>query len=75
MLSKITSKNQITIPKKIMNKMPDVDYFDVELNDGIIMLKPIRLYDTDLDNIRAKVERLGIDKDTVAEAIIWARAK
>ena len=75
MLAKITSKNQITIPKKIIDQIPDVDYFDVELKGGTIVLKPLRFYDTDLDKIRAKVKKLGIKEDAVAEAIRWARSK
>ena len=31
MLAKITSKNQITIPKKIIDQVPEAQYFDVEL--------------------------------------------
>ena len=75
MLAKITSKNQITIPKKIIDQIPDVDYFDVELKGGTILLRPLRLYDTDLERIRAKVRKLGIKEDAVAEAIKWARSK
>jgi bifunctional DNA-binding transcriptional regulator/antitoxin component of YhaV-PrlF toxin-antitoxin module len=29
MLAKMTSKNQITIPKKIIEQLPDVEYFEV----------------------------------------------
>ena len=54
MLAKITSKNQITIPKKIIEKIPNVKHFDIELKDGIIIMKPIKFYDTNLDQIRAK---------------------
>jgi bifunctional DNA-binding transcriptional regulator/antitoxin component of YhaV-PrlF toxin-antitoxin module len=75
MLAKITSKNQITIPKKIIDQIPDVDYFDVELKGGTILLRPLRFYDTDLEKIRAKVKKLGIKEDAVAEAIRWARSK
>jgi bifunctional DNA-binding transcriptional regulator/antitoxin component of YhaV-PrlF toxin-antitoxin module len=75
MLAKITSKNQITIPKKIIDQIPDVDYFDVELKGGTILLRPLRFYDTDLERIRAKVRKLGIKEDAVAEAIKWARSK
>jgi AbrB family looped-hinge helix DNA binding protein len=75
MLAKITSKNQITIPKKIIDQISDVDYFDVELKGGTILLRPLRLYDTDLEKIRAKVRKLGIKEDAVAEAIKWARSK
>jgi len=75
MLAKKTSKNQITIPKKIVDQLPEVSYFDVELKGGIILLKPLRLYSTDLEQIRAKVKKLGISESSVAEAIQWARAK
>lgn len=74
MLAKITAKNQITIPKKIIDHMPDVKYFDVELKDATIVLKPLRIYNTDLEQIRSKVKALGLKQDSVAEAIRWARS-
>ena len=75
MLAKMTSKNQITIPKKIMVQLPDVKYFEVELKDGIVMLKPLKTYDTSLERIRTKVKKLGLQENTVKEAIEWARSK
>jgi repressor of nif and glnA expression len=75
MLAKKTSKNQITIPKKIVEKVPEVTYFDVEWKAGVIVLKPVRVYPSDLEQIRAKVKKLGISESTVEEAIKWARAK
>ena len=75
MLAKITSKNQITIPKKIIEKIPDVKHFDVKFKDGIIIMKPIKFYDTNLDQIRAKVKKLGLKENSVAEAIKWAKSK
>jgi bifunctional DNA-binding transcriptional regulator/antitoxin component of YhaV-PrlF toxin-antitoxin module len=75
MLAKITSKNQITIPKKIIEQLPDVEYFEVELKDGIVMLKPLKVYDTSLERIRTKVKKLGLQENTVKEAIEWARSK
>jgi len=75
MLAKKTSKNQITIPKKIVDQLPNISYFDVQLKDGIILLRPLRFYDTDLEKIRYKIKTLGIDEKTVAEAVQWARSK
>jgi bifunctional DNA-binding transcriptional regulator/antitoxin component of YhaV-PrlF toxin-antitoxin module len=75
MLAKMTSKNQITIPKKIIDQVPDVDYFDVQIREGVILLKPLRFYDTDLEKIRAKMKKLGIKEDVVPEAVKWARSK
>jgi len=75
MLAKMTSKNQITIPKKIIEQLPDVEYFEVELKDGIVMLRPLRVYNTSLKNIRAKIKKLGLHENTVKEAIEWSRSK
>ncbi len=75
MLAKLTSKNQITIPKKIMDQLPDIQHFDVKLDEGVVVMKPLLLYDVDLEQIRSKMDKLGLEKDTVAEAIDWARNK
>jgi len=75
MLAKITSKNQITIPKKIIDKIPDVKHFDIEFKDGVVVLKPIKIFDTNLDQIRLKIKKLGLKEESVAEAIEWARSK
>lgn len=75
MLAKITTKNQITIPKKIIAQLPEVRYFDVELKDGIVLLKPLSFYDTDLNQIRSKIKKLGLKENCVSEAVKWARSK
>ena len=75
MLAKMTSKNQITIPKKIIDQMPSVKYFEVELKDGKIELKPLRVYETDLEKIRTKMKNLGLKPNSVREAVEWARSK
>ena len=41
MLAKITSKNQITIPKSVLSKVGDIDYFDVDYKDGVVVLRPL----------------------------------
>ena len=75
MLSKLTAKNQITIPKDILKKLPDVKYFDVELKGGAVLLKPVKVYDTDLERIRDKMRKLGLSENSVIEAVRWARSK
>lgn len=75
MLTKLTAKNQITIPKKILKELPDVKYFEVELRDGLVLLKPVKVYETDLEGIRAKIKKLGLSENCVAEAVSWARSK
>ena len=75
MLATLTSKNQLTIPKKIIEKMPDTKYFDLEIEDNTIVMKPLTLYDTDLAKIREKMKSLGLSPDCVSEAVAWARSK
>ncbi len=58
-----------------MNQIPDAKYFDVELKDGAVILKPLVFYDTDLRQIRSKLKRLGLKSDAVTEAVQWARSK
>jgi bifunctional DNA-binding transcriptional regulator/antitoxin component of YhaV-PrlF toxin-antitoxin module len=75
MLAKLTSKNQITIPKAILSQVPDATHFDVPLRDGNIILKPVRVSDIDLDGVRQKMKSLGLHEDSVAEAVRWARER
>ncbi|MBW1698890.1 MAG: AbrB/MazE/SpoVT family DNA-binding domain-containing protein [Deltaproteobacteria bacterium] len=75
MLAKLTSKNQITIPKKIIEQIPGVKYFDMELKDGTVILKPLQFYDTSLERIRSKMKKLGLNENAVSEAVKWARSK
>ena len=75
MLVKITSKNQITIPKKLADKLQDAKYLDVQYQDGALILRPVQTYETDLERIRTKMEKLGLGEETVQEALNWARSK
>lgn len=75
MLAKLTAKNQITIPKRVLSRLPRVEYFDVELRNGVVVLKPVKVYETDLDQIRSKIKKLRISENFVAEAVRWARSK
>jgi len=75
MLAKVTSKNQITIPKKIIDQVPDTKYFEVEFKDGVIMLKPLQVYETDVGKIRSKIKSLGLKPNSVREAVEWARKR
>jgi len=75
MLAKLTGKNQITIPKKIIAQLPDVKYFDVETKDGLVLLKPVKVFEADLQGIRTKIKKLGFSEDCVAEAVSWARSR
>ena len=71
MLAKKTSKNQITLPKAIVSRFPDVTYFDVREEDGRIVLVPLR--ESRADEVRARLQALGITEHDVAGAVRWAR--
>jgi hypothetical protein len=70
-LAKLTSKNQITIPQRIIDQIPDAGYIKVELNDRMLVLRPLKIYSASLEEIRAMVENLDPDPGCVREAIKW----
>ncbi len=72
-LAKKTSKNQITLPKKIVDQFPDVEYFDVQIQGGAIQLYPVDL--NVADRVREKLEQLGLDEKDAREAVKWARRR
>ena len=43
MLAKITSKNQLTLPKSVTQAVGPAEYFDVQTRDGQIVLTPVRI--------------------------------
>lgn len=77
MLAKKTVKNQITLPKAIVEKIPDTDYFEVSLRGEEIVLKPVRIGEagSNLRRVREKIKALGLTEKDIAEAIRWARGR
>lgn len=73
MLAKISSKNQLTLPKSITEAVGPAEYFDVEARDGQIVLTPVRIQRGDA--VRAKLAELHISENDVADAVAWARRK
>ncbi len=71
MLAKLTSKNQITLPKALIRYFRGCDYFDVTRENGRIVLTPVRL--ARADAVRGKLAELGISNADVNEAVEWAR--
>jgi len=70
MLAKMTSKNQITIPKAI-SKLFTATYFDVRKESDRIVLVPLNL--DGVDQVRVKLDEMGINEQDVADAVAWAR--
>ncbi len=77
MLAKKTSKNQITLPKTVVQQIPDVKYFDVSVSEGAVVLKPVLISAPGdrLKLVREKVKALGLTEKDVEAAIRWARRR
>lgn len=77
MLAKKTSKNQVTLPKRVADKFPDTDYFDIDIKDNVIILTPVKMapISSSIEEIQAKMERLGINENDVMDAVRWARRR
>lgn len=75
MLAKKTSKNQVTLPKAIVQQLPETEYFEVELRGGEVVLRPVVVGASRerLRKVRAKMKRLGLTEKDVTDAIRWAR--
>ena len=58
MLAKITSKNQLTLPKSVTQAVGATQYVDVEVRAGQIILTPVRIQRGDA--VRAKLDALGL---------------
>jgi hypothetical protein len=71
MLAKLTSKNQLTLPKSVTQAVVTPEYFDVQTRDGQIVLTPVRIQRSDA--VRAKLAELELTETDVREAVAWAR--
>jgi len=70
-LAKLTSKNQITLPKAVVSLVDAAQYFEVAAENGRIVLTPVRVQKNQA--IRDKLQQLGITQQDVEDAIAWAR--
>ena len=80
MLAKLTSKNQLTLPKAVIEQVPHAQYFDVRAEDGQIVLTPVRIATKGSDEeamkpIWRKIEKLGITESDIDNAVKWSRRK
>ncbi len=72
MLAKITSKNQLTLPKSVTQAVGPAEYFDVQAREGQIVLTPVRIQRADA--VRAKLAELALAQSDIGEAVAWSRA-
>jgi translation initiation factor IF-1 len=70
-LAKITAKNQLTLPKSVTSALGPVEYFEVEIRNGQVVLTPVRIQRADA--VRAKLAELDLTETDVSKAVAWAR--
>lgn len=76
MLTKKTTKNQLTIPKALLDRLPATDYFDAEVVGDALVLRPVRMVPAvDVDRVRDRLERSGVGPGDAERAVRWARRK
>jgi hypothetical protein len=77
MLTKKTTKNQLTLPKDIVKEFPGIEYFDAVVEKRRIVLTPVRMMPADesLNEIREKTAAFGISGKDVRKAVSWTRKK
>ena len=73
MIAKLTSKNQLTLPKSVVEAVGPSEYFDVDVRDGQIVLTPVRIQRGNA--VRAKLAELGLGESDVVSAVRWARTR
>jgi bifunctional DNA-binding transcriptional regulator/antitoxin component of YhaV-PrlF toxin-antitoxin module len=72
MLAKMNSKNQITLPKAVVEELGSgVEYFEVRSQQGSIILTPVRI--NRADAVRKRLAAIGLSEKDVEEARAWAR--
>ena len=72
MLAKLTSKNQLTLPKQVLEALGRPSHFTVEIEDGRLVLSPA--HPAGAAAVRRKLAELGISEADIAAAVTWARA-
>jgi hypothetical protein len=75
MITKKTARNQVTLPKAIVERIPKTEFFDVHVRDGEIVLRPVQTASRAITRMRQKAKRLEISEEDINAAIRWARQR
>lgn len=73
LIAKMTSKNQLTLPKAVVESLGTPEYFDIETRGGQLILTPVQLQRTDA--LRERIREMGVTEQDVKDAVAWARRK
>lgn len=73
MLIKLNAKNQITLPKSLVQAVGATEYVEVEARSGQLILTPVSFVAADA--VRLKLAELGITATDSTGAVNWARTQ
>jgi hypothetical protein len=73
LLAKKTTRHRITLPKTVVDRFINVDYFEVSTDGASIILRPLQRGRA--EEARARLAELEVEEDDVEAAVTWARKK
>lgn len=71
MRARMTSPDQLTLPRQAMEALGNPSQFDVQVEAGRLILVPS--FPDPADAVRRKLELLGLGESDVAQAVAWGR--
>lgn len=74
LLIKKTARNQVTIPRELLGRLPSSDYFEADVAGDALVLRPVQVVEmVDLDKVRDRLRRRRVRVDEAEQAAGWAR--
>jgi len=71
MFAKLTARNQLTLPKRVVDALGSPSHFQIEISGDRLVLTPDA--PSGAAAVRRKLAALGITDEDVREAVAWAR--
>lgn len=72
MLARLSSDNQLTLPEAVTARLEGTEYLEVAVEADRIVLTPVQVVRAAA--VRAKLAKMGITEEDVADAVEWARS-
>jgi len=72
MLAKVTAKNQLTLPKRVIEALGNPSHFEVEVDGDRLVLTPSR--PGSASAVRHKLQALGLLESDITDAVALARS-
>ena len=70
-LAKRTSKNQLTLPKAVVDQVGSAEYYNVACEDGRTVRTSV--HPGASAGVRTRLAEMGLSETDVADAVRWAR--